>query len=178
MGDADRAGDIGERIRDQIKQAPPRKDHFEIRAAINEVLVLAGSAISKCGVSVQTRIADGLAPVHADRIQLRQAVMNLILNAVETMGSVETGARVLLITAGQENGGVRVVVHDSGPGINSEHLGRVFESFYTAKSDVVGMGLSVRRSIIAAHGGLLWAGANEPRGAVFQFTMPGPGGGS
>jgi signal transduction histidine kinase len=94
------------------------------------------------------------------------------------MGSVETGARVLLITTGQENRSVRVVVRDSGPGIDPEHLGRVFESFYTTKSDGVGIGLSVCRSIIDAYGGLLWAGANEPRGAVFQFALPGAEGSS
>jgi len=173
VGDADRAGDIVERIRDQIKKAPPRKDHFDLNAAINEVLGLARSAISKYDVSVRTRLADGLSPVQADRIQLQQVVLNLILNAAEAMGSVETGARALLLSTEPHHNGVLVGVHDSGPGIDAEHLESVFDSFYTTKPDGTGMGLSVCRSIIHAHGGRLWAEVNEPRGAVFQFTLPG-----
>ena len=105
---------------------------------------------------------------------MQQVALNLVLNAVEAMGSVEAGPRELLITTvrSQENG-VLVAVRDSGPGINPEHIERVFEAFYTTKSSGVGMGLSICRSIINAHGGRLWAESNEPRGAVFQFTLPG-----
>ena len=173
VGDADRAGGIVERIRDQIKKVPPRKGHFDLNAAIVEVLGLAQSAITKYGVSVQTRLADRLSPVEGDRIQLQQVALNLILNAAEAMGSVETGPRALLITTEQDHTGVRVAVRDSGPGIDRQDLERVFESFYTTKPDGIGMGLSVCRSIIDAHGGRLWAEANESRGAVFQFTLPG-----
>ena len=174
MGDADRAGDIVDRIRDQIKKAPPRKSRFDLNKAINEVIVLARSAITKNGVSVQTRLTEGLAPVEGDRVQLQQVVLNLILNAVEAMSSVEAGERELLISTEQnQTGDVLVAVRDSGPGIDPEHLERVFEAFYTTKSSGVGMGLSICRSIIDAHGGRLWADANEPRGAVFQFTLPG-----
>ena len=95
VGDADRAGDIIGRIRDQIKKAPPRKDRFDLNEAINEVIVLAGSAIAKNGVSVQTRLMEGLPPVQGDRVQLQQVVLNLILNAVEAMGSVEREPRVV-----------------------------------------------------------------------------------
>jgi signal transduction histidine kinase len=103
-----------------------------------------------------------------------KVALNLILNAVEAMGSVEAGPRELMISTGrsQENG-VLVAVRDSGPGINPEHIERVFEAFYTTKSSGVGMGLSICRSIINAHGGRLWAESNDPRGAVFQFTLPG-----
>ena len=124
------------------------------------------------GISVQTQLTDGLFLVHGDRIQLQQVVLNLILNAVEAMGSVEAGARELVISTKQDHTGVRVAVRDSGPGIDPAHLERVFEAFYTTKSSGVGMGLSICRSIIDAHGGRLWADANEPRGAVFQFTLP------
>ena len=173
VGDADRAGDIIDRIRDHIKKAPPRKDRFDLNEAINEVIVLARGAIIKNGVSVQTRLTEGLFPVQGDRVQLQQVVLNLILNAVEAMGSVEAGPRELLISTEQNQNGVLVAVRDSGPGIDPEHLERVFEAFYTTKSSGVGMGLSICRSIIDAHGGRLWADANEPRGAVFQFTLPG-----
>jgi signal transduction histidine kinase len=105
---------------------------------------------------------------------LQQVVLNLILNAVEAMSSVEAGARELLITTEQnQTGDVLVAVRDSGPGIDPDHLDRVFQAFYTTKSSGVGMGLSICRSIIDAHGGRLWADVNEPRGAVFQFTLPG-----
>jgi len=105
-------------------------------------------------------------------VQLQQVVLNLILNAVEAMGSVEVGPRELSITTEQDRTGALVAVRDSGPGIDPRHLERVFKAFYTTKSSGVGMGLSICRSIIDAHGGRLWAGANEPRGAVFQFILP------
>jgi len=174
VADADRAGDIIDRIHDQIKKAPPRSDRFSLNKAINEVIELARSEITKNGVSVQTRLTEGLFPVEGDRVQLQQVVLNLILNAVEAMSSVEAGERELSISTEQsETGGVLMAVRDSGPGIEPEHLERVFEAFYTTKSSGVGMGLSICRSIIDAHGGRLWAEANEPRGAVFQFTLPG-----
>ncbi|MFH0297917.1 ATP-binding protein [Bradyrhizobium sp. 31Argb] len=173
--DSDRARDIVGRIREQIKKTPPRKERFDLNAAINEVIVLARSATIRNGVSVQTRLAEGLLPVHGDRVQLRQVFLNLILNAVEAMGSVEAGARELSISTEQDHTGVVVAVRDSGPGIDPHHLERVFEAFYTTKSNGTGMGLSICRSIIEAHGGRLWAEANEPRGAVFQFTVPGVG---
>src|SRR5499426_2133466 len=173
VGDSDRAGNIIGRIRDQIRKAPPRKDHFDLNTAITEVLALARSAIVRNGVSVQTRLADGLLPVHGDRVQVQQVVLNLTLNAVEAMGSAEAGARELSISTEQDHTGVLVAVRDSGPGIDATNLERVFQAFYTTKSSGTGMGLAICRSIIDAHGGRLWAEGNEPRGAVFQFTLPG-----
>jgi PAS domain S-box-containing protein len=172
VGDTDRAGDMIDRIRDQMKKAPPRKERFDLNAAINEVAVLGRSAIIKNRVWVQTRLSEGLFPVHGDRVQLQQVVLNLLLNAVEAMGSVEAAPRELLISTEQDRTGVLVAVHDSGPGIHPEHLDRVFNSFYTTKPRGTGMGLSICRSIVDAHGGRLWAEANEPRGAIFQFTLP------
>jgi PAS domain S-box-containing protein len=173
VSDADRAGNIIDRIRDHIRKAPPRKHRFDLNEAINEVIVLARSAIAENGVSVQTRLTEGLALVQGDRVQLQQVVLNLILNAVEAMGSVAAGPRELLIGTEQNpTDGVLMAVRDSGPGIDPDHLERVFQAFYTTKSSGVGMGLSICRSIIDAHGGRLWADANEPRGAVFQFALP------
>src|SRR5208282_4465587 len=104
---------------------------------------------------------------------LQQVILNLVLNAAEAMSAVDEGARELLISSEQsQTNGVRVTVRDTGPGIHPEHIERVFEAFYTTKSSGVGMGLSICRSIIEAHGGRLWADANEPRGAIFQFTLP------
>jgi PAS domain S-box-containing protein len=172
VGDADRAGDIVNRIRDHIKKAPPRKRQFDLNEAINEVMVLGRSAIIKNGVSVQTRLFEGLLPIHGDRVQLQQVVLNLLLNAVEAMGSTEAGARELLISTEQDRTGVLVAVRDSGPGLDPSHLERVFDAFYTTKSSGMGMGLSICRSIIEEHGGRLWATGCEPRGALFQFTIP------
>src|SRR5215471_11530771 len=172
VGDADRAADIIHRIREQIKKTPPRKERFDLNAAINEVIVLAQSVTHRNGVSVQTRLADGLVQIQGDRVQLQQVLLNLVLNAAEAMSSVEEGARELLISTEQNQAGVLVAVRDSGPGIDPANLDRVFDAFYTTKSSGTGMGLSICRSIIHAHGGKLWVEANEPRGAAFQFTLP------
>jgi PAS domain S-box-containing protein len=170
--DADRAKDIVGRMRDHIKKAPPRREPFNLNEAINEVIVTAQSTIDNNGVSVHTRLME-LPPVLGDRVQLQQVIMNLILNAVEAMSSVEEGARELSIgTEQSQTGGAVVAVRDSGPGIDPGHLERVFEPFYTTKTSGMGMGLSICRSIIAAHGGRLWAEANGPRGTIFQFTLP------
>jgi signal transduction histidine kinase len=173
VGDADRAGDIIDRIRDHIKKAPLRNDRFDLNEAINEVIELAKSAMTENGVSVQTRLAGRMKPVQGDRVQVQQVVLNLILNAIEAMGSVEARTRELLVSTEQsQTNDILVAVRDSGPGIDPESLDRVFEAFYTTKSGGMGMGLSICRSIIDAHGGRLWAEANEPGGTIFQFTVP------
>jgi PAS domain S-box-containing protein len=173
VGDADRAGGIIDRIKNHIKKTPPQNDHFDLNSAIREVIELAQSAISENGVCVQTRLAERMHPVQGDRVQVQQVVLNLILNAVEAIGSVAAGARELLITTEQsQTNDILVGVHDSGPGIDPEHLERVFDAFYTTKSGGMGMGLSICRSIIDAHGGRLWAEANQPGGIIFQFTIP------
>jgi PAS domain S-box-containing protein len=172
VGNADRAGIIVDRIRDHVKKAPPRKAFLDLNHAIEEVIALAQTAITRNGVSLQTALAKGLAPVEGDRVQLQQVVLNLVLNAVEAMSSVEAGPRQLLIkTEENQAEGVLVTVRDSGPGIDLEYFERVFEAFYTTKSNGTGMGLSICRSIITAHDGRLWADANQPRGAAFQFTL-------
>jgi len=170
--DADRAKDIVGRMRDHIKKAPPRREPFDLNEAVNEVIVMVRSAITKNEIAVSVHFMDELLAVRGDRVQLQQVVLNLILNAVEAMGSAEVGPRELSITTEQDRTGALVAVRDSGPGIDPRHLERVFKAFYTTKSSGVGMGLSICRSIIDAHGGRLWAGANEPRGAVFQFILP------
>jgi PAS domain S-box-containing protein len=173
VADADRAGGIIDRIRDQIKKVPPRSDRFDLNRAIEEVVGLAQSTITGNGVLLHSQLASGMAPVLGDRVQLQQVVLNLILNAVEAMSSVEADQRELWISTYQSGtNGTLVAVRDSGPGIDPKHLELVFEAFYSTKSGM-GMGLSICRSIIAAHGGRLWAAAAEPRGALFQFTLPG-----
>ena len=173
VNDTYRAGDIIERIRDQVKKVPPRKEGVDLNDAIEEVIALVRGELSKHRVSLQMRLADGLPPVHADRVQLQQVMLNLILNAIEAMIGVDDEVRELVIsTESSPSEGLLVAVGDSGPGIAPEDRERVFESFYTTKAGGVGIGLSICRSIIDAHGGRLWADAHQPRGAVFRFTLP------
>ena len=168
-----RAGDVIGRIRALIKKAPPRKDRFDLNEAARDVIALTQSEVLKHGISLQTQLAAGLPAVDGDRIQLQQVILNLILNAVEAMSDIEAGGRELRIsTETDAAGGVLVTVRDTGPGLDPTGVNRLFEAFYTTKPGGMGMGLSISRSIIEAHGGRLWACANEPCGAVFQFTLP------
>lgn len=171
--DTKRAGDVIGRIRALIKKAPARKDRSDINKAVLDVITLTRGEAVKNGVTVQTQLAAGLPLIRADRVQLQQVMLNLILNAVEAMCGLAEGAREVLISTGRDgSNGVLVTVRDSGPGLDSQSVERVFEAFYTTKPDGMGMGLAICRSIIEAHGGRLWASANDPRGAVFQFTLP------
>jgi PAS domain S-box-containing protein len=168
-----RAGDILAGIRDQIKKAPPRKERVDLSSAIEEVIALVRGELSKHHVSVQTRLAPGLSPVHGDRVQLQQVMLNLIVNAIEAMTTVDDEVRELVVsTEPSPAEGLLVAVGDSGPGIPLVNRERIFESFFTTKAAGVGIGLSICRSIIEAHGGRLWADAHQPRGAVFRFTLP------
>ena len=171
--DGMRAGDIIGRIRALIRNAPPQKENLEINQAVLEVIALTRSEAFKNGVSVRTQFAEDLPPIQADRVQLQQVVLNLIVNAIEAMAAVGEGGRELLISTGRDaSDGVHVTLRDSGPGLDPKNVERLFEAFYTTKPTGMGMGLAICRSIIEAHGGRMWAGANEPRGAVFQFTLP------
>ena len=124
------------------------------------------------GVALHSELATNLPTVAGDRVQLQQVILNLIINAVEAMSSLDQGPRELLITT-QPHGsiGALVAVRDSGPGLDPQTVDRLFEAFYTTKPDGMGMGLAICRSIIEAHAGQMWAISNEPRGAVFQFTL-------
>jgi PAS domain S-box-containing protein len=170
--DGNRAAEVIDRIRALIKRAPPRRDLLEINAAIREVIELTGGEAVRNGVSVQTELAEGLPLIQADRVELQQVMLNLIVNAIEAMSDAGEGTRTLLISTALVDAGVRVAVKDSGPGLAAGTLDRLFEPFHTTKSSGLGLGLSICRSIIEAHGGKLWASANAPHGAVFQFTVP------
>ena len=172
--DADRAKDIVGRVRAHIKKAPPRTKSFDLNEAVREALTMVRSAIARNGIAVNTQLTEDLIPVQGDRVQLQQVVVNLLLNAVEAMSLEEKGPKELSIRIehGQADGVSLVQVRDSGPGIDPGIVERVFEPFYTTKISGIGMGLTICRSIIDAHGGRLWADVNEPRGAVFQFTLP------
>jgi PAS domain S-box-containing protein len=171
--DANRAGDVIGRIRDMVKKAPPRKDRVDINEAIREVIELTRGEAAKQGAAVQTAFGEGLPLIEGDRVQLQQVVLNLIVNAVQAVGTVEQGPRELsIITDRAEPSGVLVAVKDSGPGLAPANLAQLFAPFYTTKADGLGMGLSICRSIIEAHGGRLWVTANLPQGAIFSFKLP------
>ena len=174
IDDADRAGHILERIRDHTKKAAPRKEAFDLKAAIQEVITfIARSEMVRNGLTIETRFDPGVIPVQADRVQVQQVVMNLILNAAEAMSAAESEPHKLSIAINQDSSqGIVVSVSDTGPGIRREDRERIFQAFYTTKANGVGMGLAICRSIIEAHGGRLWVEPSEPKGAAFRFTLP------
>jgi signal transduction histidine kinase len=168
-----RTRDVVDRIGSLIKKTPPRKEVIDLNAAILEVTALTRSEAIKTSVTVGTQLADELPRIRCDRVQLQQVMLNLIVNSIQSMSGVEDGNRELHVsTVSIEPEGVCVAVRDSGPGLSPESLSRLFEPFYTTKPDGMGMGLSICRSIIEAHGGRLWATGCEPRGALLQFTIP------
>ncbi|MGY2260769.1 trifunctional serine/threonine-protein kinase/ATP-binding protein/sensor histidine kinase [Pseudomonas sp. SDO55104_S430] len=171
--DANRAADVLGRIRGHIRKAPPQKGPLDINVAIGEMIEFTRGQIMKNGVTLQTQLSDGLQLIVGDRVELQQVLLNLIMNALEAMGATPQGERQLQISAVPgEEGYLLVSVSDSGPGFATENPDQVFISFYTTKATGLGMGLSICRSIIEAHGGRLWASANQPRGATVQFTLP------
>jgi signal transduction histidine kinase len=172
-GDGLRASEVIDRIRALVEKSPPRKEALAINEVICEVIVLLHGEVVKHGIAVQTQLAEGLPRIQGDRVQLQQVILNLILNAIEAMRGVGEGARELRVsTVKSEAGGVLVAVRDTGPGLDRVKLERLFEAFYTTKPGGLGMGLSICRSIVEAHGGQLWADANTPHGAVLQFAVP------
>jgi PAS domain S-box-containing protein len=168
------ASEVIDRIRALVKKAPPRTDKLEINEAVLEVIGLTRNEMAKNGISVRTQLAESLPAIQGDRVQLQQVILNLLINAMEAMSAMSEGPRDLLIsTAKTDSEGVLVAVRDSGPGLAPESVERLFEPFYTTKPGGLGMGLSICRSIIESHHGRLWATANTPHGAVFQFTLSG-----
>ena len=168
-----RASDYIHGIRTLIKKAPPRKEALEINETIREVIALTHGEVVKNGVSLQTQFAETLPRVQGDRVQLQQVILNLIINAIEAMSGLgEMPRELLLSTAKATSDSVVVAVQDSGPGLGPESIDRIFDAFYTTKPGGMGMGLSICRSIIEAHGGRLWAATGVPKGAIFNFTLP------
>jgi C4-dicarboxylate-specific signal transduction histidine kinase len=173
VNDGNRAAAVIGRIHELVKKVPPQKEPLDINKAIREVIELTHGETRKHGVSVQVHLADRLPLIQGDRVQLQQVLLNLLINATEAMDGVSDGVRELLISTGNADAGcVLVAVSDSGPGFAPHNAEHIFGPFYTTKSTGLGMGLSICRSIIEAHGGRLWASANVPHGAIFQFTVP------
>src|SRR6476659_2256855 len=169
VNDADRTSDVVDRIGSLIKKAPPRKEVVDLNAVILEVTALTRTEAVKTRVTVGTQLAGELPRIQCDRVQLQQVMLNLVVNAIQSMSGLEDGNRELHIsTVSIEPEGGCVAVRDTGHGLRPESLPRLFEPFHTTKPDGMGMGLSICRSIIEAHGGRLWATKCEPRGALLS----------
>jgi C4-dicarboxylate-specific signal transduction histidine kinase len=171
--DANRASDVVGRIRSLAKKGPLQKVWLSVNETVAETIGLTRMEVAQHRASLKAQLSDDVPFVWADRIQLQQVILNLIINALEAVSAAGAGPRDLFVsTAKHESDGVLLTVRDSGTGLDPANLERIFDAFYTTKREGLGMGLAVSRSIIEAHGGRLWATPNEPRGAVFQFTLP------
>jgi C4-dicarboxylate-specific signal transduction histidine kinase len=177
--DANRASEVIQRIRALAKRTEPQMVSLDINDVIREATLLVQREVLSHGVSLRTELASALPPVLGDRVQLQQVVINLLMNGVEAMASITDRPREIVIRSQQpEAGQVLVAVLDSGIGIDSETAEKLFSAFFTTKASGMGMGLSISRSIIRAHGGRLWVSPNTDHGAAFQFTVPTSGQGA
>ena len=173
IAEGHRASEIIGRIRSLTKKTPPQKDWLDVNESIHEVIALARSEIQRNNIALETQLSQQVPVILADRVQLQQVILNLMMNSIEAMSGLSDGPRELLVRSGtDESKHVVISVQDSGPGIDPGSLDHLFEAFYTTKPQGLGMGLAICRSIIDAHGGRLWATVNTPRGAVFQFILP------
>jgi C4-dicarboxylate-specific signal transduction histidine kinase len=177
VADGARASTVIARIRAFIKKTPVEKKELDINDVIQEVLALARRELSENRVLLELQLTKALPLVLADRVQLQQVLLNLIMNGIEAMTAVTDRRRMLGVqTQVDESGDVLVAVRDSGIGLGSEG-DHVFTPFFTTKASGMGMGLSISRSLVESHGGRLWATANSPHGAIFSFTLPPAAGG-
>jgi PAS domain S-box-containing protein len=171
--DGKRAGEVIARIRALTRKAATPTEKLDLNETIREVLALIGDEARRKSVIVRTQFADDLWRVSGDRVQLQQVVLNLVMNAIEAMSVIDERARELAIsTRNIDPDQVQVTVQDSGTGIDPRTIDKIFDSFYTTKPGGMGMGLSISRSILQAHGGRIWATANDGRGTIFHFTLP------
>jgi PAS domain S-box-containing protein len=173
MSDGKRASEIVRRIRALTKRASPQKTQMELNDVVNDVVSLVQREVSNHQVALRLELAPGLPPLLGDRVQLQQVLINLVMNGIQAMDGIRDRPRELLIGSRHgENGHVVVAVQDTGTGIDPPNAERLFDAFFTTKSDGMGMGLSICRSIVEAHGGRVWASNNAGRGATFQVSLP------
>ena len=171
--DGKRAGDVIARIRALATKSSTNKERVNINEAIQDVVGLTRDEMRRKNVGLKTELADRLPPVMGDRVQLQQVLLNLIMNGVDAMSTLEGRPRELVIKAQNDEGGqVRIEVRDSGVGLDEESTQKIFDPFYSTKPAGMGMGLSISRSIIQNHGGRIWATPNDGPGTTFHFTVP------
>ena len=170
--DSYRASAVISRIRTLVKKAPPRNDWVDLNEVIGEVLALAQNEARRNRVSLKPELKPDLPRVRGDRVQLQQVILNLVINGLEAIAKNKNDARELSVSSGvDKENHVLIAVKDSGEGLDSANLERVFDAFYTTKPEGMGMGLAISRTIIESHGGRIWATPNSPKGAVFQFML-------
>jgi C4-dicarboxylate-specific signal transduction histidine kinase len=179
VDDGNRASNVIARIRALLGRAEAERNPLSVNAVIQEVIASTRLELRRHGVTLRTKLERHLPPVLGDRTQIQQVVLNLIMNAIEAMGSVGTRPRLLLIETLADVGGVSVCVDDCGLGLDEQVLKHMFEPFYTTKVHGMGIGLAISRSIIEGHGGRIWAERKPVCGAIFKFRLPfgevGPG---
>jgi PAS domain S-box-containing protein len=173
VGDADRASEVIRRIRELSRKTAPQKARLDLNEVIKEVIPLVRREMATHRVALQLELAPALPPVLGDRVQLQQVLINLVINAIQAMAPVTGRPRTLVIRSRPHDAGQALVeVQDSGVGIDAENLARLFGTFFTTKPDGMGMGLSICRSIIDAHGGEVWVSCNDGPGITVRFTLP------
>jgi PAS domain S-box-containing protein len=173
VSDGHRAGDVIGSIRAMFKNGRRENAYYDVNALIREVLALVNGELVSNKVETRVELSEGIPEVLADRVQLQQVVLNLMMNAIEAMGSVQDGARILGVNSELRDGrDIVITVKDSGPGIDPDNLDRIFDRFFTTKSNGMGMGLSICRSIVEAHNGRLWAEPDVRPGSVFRILLP------
>ncbi len=168
-----RASDIISRLRQLFKKGAPQTNLVDVSEVIQEMVVLLCGEASRYSVSIQTDLSADSPRVMADRVQLQQVLMNLMLNGIESMQDTERGRQLTIRSLMGEDGQLLISVSDTGVGLPPEQLEQIFNAFFSTKAQGTGMGLSISRSIIESHGGRLWATSNSGRGATFNFTLPG-----
>ncbi len=170
--DGNRASDVIAKIRALLRKTGTEKERLDMNDVIREVVALAQSEIRRNGVALRAQLEGNIPPVLGDRVQLQQVVLNLIMNGIEAMSAIGDRPRELIIsTQSGEIDQVHVTVQDSGIGLDPKSMERIFDAFYTTKSEGMGMGLAISRSIVENHDGRLWAVPNDGPGATFQFTL-------
>jgi len=171
--DGNRASEVVTRLRALFSKKEATTEPVDLNEATREVVALSLSGLQRNGVILRQELADDIPVVMADRVQLQQVILNLVLNASDAMSGVDERPRELVIrTAREEGDHVRLIVRDAGVGFDPQAMDRLFEAFYTTKNNGMGMGLSVSRSIIESHQGRLWATPNDGPGATFSFSIP------
>ena len=187
--DAKRASATVSRMRALFKRTPTETEPLDLNEVIREIVTVVHGEDQGNGISLRTDLADDLPRVMGDRIQLQQVILNLLVNAIQALSEISEGTRELCVSShkgsqihpeqSEDNGEglstleeISIEVRDTGPGLDPENLHQLFEAFYTTKPHGLGIGLAISRAIVEAHGGRLWAKSNQPRGAVFQFSLP------
>jgi signal transduction histidine kinase len=167
-----RAGDVIKSVRALVRKSTSRMMQLDINGMIAEILDLMRPEIRRHEVVLSTELLPSVEPVWADRVQIEQVLVNLIMNAIEAMSLVVDRPRALRISSEGDGDNVLVAIADSGSGIELSKIDQIFEAFFTNKPEGMGMGLSICRSILEAHRGRIWASQNRPHGSILRFTLP------